>query len=58
LLQPDDDEIAAIATLGVRPIVRSLAEPVGEKRALWNKQDTIRHDPAALGAALKELIEQ
>ncbi len=56
LLQPDEDEGAAIAELGVRPMLRELAEPVGEKRALWNKQDTVRHDPAALRAALRELI--
>jgi hypothetical protein len=58
LLQPDEDQIAAIAALGVRPVVRDLAEQVGAKRALWNKQDTVRHDPAALGLTLKELIEQ
>jgi uncharacterized cofD-like protein len=58
LLQPDESEIEAITGLGVRPLVYDLAEPVGEKRALWNKQDTVRHDLAALGAALKELLEQ
>jgi uncharacterized cofD-like protein len=56
LLQPDDIEIAAIAALGVRPIVRDLTERSGEQRALWNKQDTIRHDPAALREALRELL--
>jgi uncharacterized cofD-like protein len=56
LLWPDDAEIAAIAALGVRPIVRDLTERAGEKRALWNKQDTIRHDPAALREALRELL--
>ena len=35
---------------------RRLTERAGEKRALWNKQDTIRHDPAALQAALRELL--
>lgn len=58
LLQPDDAEIAAIGRLGVRPIVRELAEQVGPKRALWNKQDTVRHDPAALSAVIEELLEQ
>jgi hypothetical protein len=28
----------------------------GEQRALWNKLDTIRHDPQALGATLLELL--
>jgi len=56
LLQPGDDEIAAIAALGVRLLVRPLTEPVGEKRALWNKQDTVRHDTGALGAALRDMV--
>ncbi len=56
LLQPSEDEGAMIAQLGVRPVLRELAESVGEKRALWNKQDTVRHDPAALRSALRELI--
>ena len=54
LLQPDDKEIAQIAALGVTPIVQPLTEPIVQKRAIWNKQDTIRHDTAALGAALRE----
>lgn len=57
VLRPDDAEVAEVAALGVRPIVRDLTERAGAKRALWNKQDTIRHDPAALGAALREIIE-
>jgi uncharacterized cofD-like protein len=57
LLQPDDAEIAEIAALGVRPIVRELTEAVGAKRALWNKQDTVRHDLAALGAVLREVLK-
>lgn len=56
LLQPDDAEIAQIAALGVTPIVRALTEPIGQKRAIWNKQDTVRHDPAALGAALSDAM--
>jgi uncharacterized cofD-like protein len=56
LLRPDDAEIAAIEELGVRPVVRDLTERSGEQRALWNKQDTIRHDSAALREALLELM--
>jgi uncharacterized cofD-like protein len=56
LLQPDDAEIAAIAALGVQPIVRDLAEQADEQRTLWNKQDSVRHDPMKLSAALKELV--
>jgi uncharacterized cofD-like protein len=56
LLQPDDDEIATIAALQVRPVVLDLTERSAEQRTLWNKQDTIRHDPAALQAALRDLL--
>jgi uncharacterized cofD-like protein len=57
LLQPDAAEVAAIAGLGVQPVVRDLAEQLDEQRTLWNKQDSVRHDPTKLSAALKELAE-
>ncbi len=56
LLRPDDDEIAAIAALGVQPLVRDLTEGIGQKRAIWNKQDTVRHSPDALRAVLCEVL--
>jgi uncharacterized cofD-like protein len=56
LLQPDDEEIARIAALGVRPYARDYAEQRQGKRQLWNKQDTIRHDPDVLGQALGKLV--
>ncbi len=56
LLTPDDAEVAAIAALGVRPLVRDYTEKRSRKRELWNKQDTIRHDPALIGQALMELV--
>lgn len=57
LLHPNDSELAAIAEMGVRPLLRDIAEPIGQKRALWNKQDTVRHDPAALRELLRELLD-
>jgi uncharacterized cofD-like protein len=56
LLQPDDREIDAIAALGVRPVVRDLTERTVQSRTLWNKQDTIRHDTAALQVALRDVL--
>lgn len=56
LLAPDDAEIAQIAALGVQPLVRDYTEATEGKRTLWNKQDTIRHDPALLGAVLSKLV--
>ena len=55
LLHPNADELAAIAALGVTPLVRDLTEVTASKRTLWNKQDTIRHDPVRLGLALREI---
>lgn len=52
LLHPTDDELARIAALGVQPLVRNFAETTDGKRTLWDKQDTIRHDPTLLGLAL------
>lgn len=56
LLDPADAEIAQVAGLGLRPIVRDLVRRGAGRQALWNKQDTISHDPALLGAALAELV--
>lgn len=56
LLRPDDDEVAEIAGLGVRPVVRTLTEQGAGGRELWNKQDTIRHDVNALGEALRAIV--
>lgn len=52
VLEPNEAELAQIAKLGVRPLVRNLAEATEGKRTLWNKQDTIRHDPTLIGLAL------
>jgi len=52
LLHPDPDQLQAIRALGVEPLVRDLVEVTSEKRQLWNKQDTLRHDLEVLGMAL------
>jgi len=40
-----------IRALGIEPLVRHLAESDPGYRELWNKADTIRHDPQVLGLA-------
>jgi len=55
LLRPDDDEIARIAALGVRPLVRDFVEKTEGKRELWEKLDTLRHDLEVLEMALWKL---
>ena len=56
LLTPDAAELRQIAALGVTPLVSDLTEQAAAARALWNKQDTVRHDPARLGAALRTFV--
>lgn len=58
LLVPDESEIGALAAWVAHVHVAPLTESQGEARVLWNKQDTIRHDPAALGAALRAIAEE
>jgi uncharacterized cofD-like protein len=58
-LQPldvDAAQLVQIRALGVEPLVIELAEAPGADRRLWNKLDTIRHDPARLTAALRALV--
>lgn len=52
LLRPTTEELMQINDLGVAPLIRNFAEATEGKRTLWNKQDTIRHDPTLLGLAL------
>jgi hypothetical protein len=52
LLRPTTEELLAINDLGVTPLMRNFAEATEGKRTLWNKQDTIRHDPTLIGLAL------
>lgn len=54
-LYPSDEEINQIAALGVRPLVRDFVEVTAGKRLLWNKLDTLRHDPEVLGNVLWEI---
>ena len=48
---------ARIASLGVTPVVKDLAEISDMKRDLWQKQDSIRHDPAAVAETLMGLLQ-
>jgi uncharacterized cofD-like protein len=56
VLAPDAAEIAAMTALGVRPLVADYSEAPGAARQLWNKQDTLRYDPAKVGAALATYV--
>ena len=56
VLLPTDDEITQIKALGVNVVVEDLAQLTEGKRDLFDKQDSIRHDPAALAQVLMGLI--
>lgn len=59
VLEPDDEELARIAETGVQPLVNHYLEtPAERRRDLWEKQDTIRHDPALLGKTLWEVAQR
>lgn len=49
-------ELRRINDLGVEVVATSLIETGTEARALWNKVDTVRHDPARVGAELSSLM--
>jgi uncharacterized cofD-like protein len=55
-LECDAGQIAPIKALGVEPLIVELAEPAGAQRQLWNKMDTIRHDPQRLTAVLRACV--
>jgi uncharacterized cofD-like protein len=58
LLYPDDEELEAMEALGVRLFVDDYIEVTEGKRTLWNKQDTLRHAPERLGAALWKISQE
>ena len=49
-------EVATIEQMGLRVIVQPLTETAGADRQLWNKQDTLRHDPALLREVFAQLL--
>jgi uncharacterized cofD-like protein len=53
----NEAETAAIRALGVTPVLGHYIEAQDEQRELWNKQDSIRHDPTSIAAALVRLLE-
>jgi len=55
-LEPTDVEVAAIAALGVLPVRAPIIDKWTGPRELWNKVDTIRHDPARVADALVALL--
>jgi hypothetical protein len=53
-----DEEIARIRGLDVIPVLGDYIETADEERVLWNKQDSIRHDPQKIAQALVDLLDR
>ena len=56
VLLPTPHEIHKIKTMNVQPVLADVADTGSGKRALWQKQDTIRHNPDLIAATLMELM--
>lgn len=58
VLLPTPEEIHKIKTMNVAPVLADVADTRSGKRALWQKQDTIRHNPQLIAAILLDLMSE
>jgi uncharacterized cofD-like protein len=58
VLRLSDDQLARVEALGVKPVVGEIADASSGPRDLWQKQDTIRHDPDRVAELLVETYNQ
>jgi uncharacterized cofD-like protein len=56
-LEPTADDVTRIESLGVRVAKAPIIDKWSGPREMWNKQDTIRHDPTRLADALLGLLK-
>jgi len=56
VLLPTSHEVHNILTMNVTPVRADVADTRSGKRALWQKQDTIRHNPELIANTLMELL--
>jgi uncharacterized cofD-like protein len=57
LLALSAEELRKITELGVQVVAGNLIESGAEERQLWNKQDSIRHDPELVAGELLRILE-
>ena len=57
-LEPSEDELARIRTLGVEPVLAPVIDKWSAPRELWKKFDTIRHHPDRVADALLRLYAE
>ena len=58
VLLPTMHEVHNILTMNVTPVKADVADTKSGKRALWQKQDTIRHSPELIANTLMELMAE
>ena len=58
VLLPTPHEIHKIKTMNVKPVLADVADTQSGKRALWQKQDTIRHNPELIAKTLMDLMAE
>ncbi len=58
VLLPTDEEVHKIKTMTVKPILADIADTQSAKRELWQKQDTIRHNPDLIAETLLKLVKK
>lgn len=57
IMPASNSEIERIRQCGVTPVLGHYVETADEGRVLWNKQDSVRHDPNKIAHALVDLLE-
>lgn len=57
VLLPTEDELHKIKTMSVTPILADIADIRSGKRELWQKQDTIRHNPELIAKTLLQIMK-
>ena len=58
VLLPTPQEVHKIETMNVKPVLADVADTRSGKRALWQKQDTIRHSPELIADTLMSLLAE
>lgn len=58
VLLPTPDEVHRIETMNVAPVLADIADTTSGKRELWQKQDTVRHNPDLIAKTLMNIMEK
>lgn len=58
VLLPTENELHKIETMNVKPLLADIADTQSAKRELWQKQDTIRHNPDLIAQTLLDIMKQ